>query len=366
MSELIEQLTEKIVTPENKSKLNTFLGVLKDVVSVNGKVTVLESGNRFILSRHENTVQVTVSRDFLDNLGDFELVVDGSSPFTSNVFLSMNGPVPQPEENDRETVEFTRGYDHYKSSLGNGFLECLDDIRMVNLLKRGTLPPQTFEMVRQYLEKQGFQVVIKGDETPVDTEPGTTVVQVTGTTEPSIGQKVVIKEVPVYVDKIVIKEVPVEVQKVVIKEVPVYVDRHHPPPQEPSHEEPQEEEEPEEVVVTKSKGPIQEPSMENSASEESEFEESTESSEPEESEPEESAPEESTHEPRKLKGRWLNPQKTVLKSGDFVYRVDKKIDGPAELYALGRWDKGTQKQVSLRKGDKKIIKKLGNKIAKTK
>jgi hypothetical protein len=51
-----------------------------------------------------------------------------------------------------------------------------------------------------------------------------------------------------------------------------------------------------------------------------------------------------------------------LRSGDFVYRVNKKINGPSELIAIGRWDTKTQKRVPLQKGDDKIIKKLGHKI----
>ena len=369
MSELLESLAERISQPENKAKLTNFLGVVKDVVSSNAKVTVLETGNRFLLSQKDGIVQVTVSKDFLKNMGEFELGVHGSTPFTSNVHFNMSTPpkTVEPEKKNGQPVSFSKNGDSYKANVGNAFLDCLEDIKMVNMLKRPNLPASGFNMAKKYLEGQGFNVIVEGEVIDVTNEevveePGTVVVQATPTSEPNIGEKIVIKEVPVYVDKVVIKEVPVEVQKVVIKEVPVYI--------EVENKKNVQEVKEYENTNKKTKGPIQEPEEskeEESKEEESEGEgdeevvESSSSVQESEEEPEESPAESSS---RKLKGRWLNSQKTILKSGDFVYRVDKKIDGPTELYALGRWDKDKQKRVALKKGDTKIIKALGNKISK--
>lgn len=384
MSELLDTLADKISKPENKAKLTNFLGVVKDVVSSGAKVTVLETGNRFLLSQKEGVVQVTVSKDFLTNMGDFELGVEGSTPFSSNVHFNMSEPVvPPPVANkqaDKSGVEFVKTGELYKANVGNGFLEALDDIRMVNLLKRPGIPLPGFNMVKKYLQGLGFTVYVAGEapveSEPVESAPGTTVVQATPTTEPVLGERIVFKEVPVYVDKIVIKEVPVEVQKVVVKEVPVYIEVKQEKEVEKKHVQ--------FVDVKpkkKKKGPIEEPVEESEEVEESSPEESEEvedsspneteesesgSEETEESEEESEFDEETEEEPPKkvkLKGKWLNPNKTILKSGDFVYRVDKKIDGPTELFAIGRWDKDKQKRVKLRKGDAKIIKKLGNKVA---
>lgn len=371
MSNLLEALADKITLPENKLKLTNFLGIVEDVVSSKAKVAILDTGNRFLLSQKDGIVNVTVSRDFLGNMGNFELGVHGSTPFASNVHFNMSTPLAsskKPVKNESAaTVTFTKLGELYKANVGNGFLECIDNIRMVNMLKRPNLPLAGFNMVKKYLESQGFNVKIDGEEDiedieeDVDEEPGTVVVNTAPTSEPSLGEKIVIKEVPVYVDKIVIKEVPVEVQKIVIKEVPVYI-------------EVEKGDQRVDVEVKSNNGPIQEPDESDADQEEivstsqSEHEDDQEeimssSNEQEEESSEEVAPA-SPVSSRKLKGRWINEQKTILKSGEFVYRVDKKIDGPTVLYALGRWDKDKQKRVPLRKGDAKLIKRLGNKIAK--
>jgi len=348
MTELLDTLASKIIQPENKAKLANFLGVVKDITSSTAKVTVLETGNRFILSQKDGVVHVTVSNDFLDNMGNFELGVEGSTPFESNVHFNMSSVTPPSEKEAKKLgVEFVRTDDTYKANIGNGFLECLDDIRMVNMLKRPALPLPGFNIVKKYLNSQGFQVYVAGEEEEEDGEPGTVVVQAAPTTEPALGEKIVIKEVPIYVEKIVIREVPVEVQKIVIKEVPAYVEIEKNVEQEEESEKP-----------ASGRGPIQEEEEEEEDEDFEETEEDEEFEETEEDEEEEDPP------ARKLKGRWLNPQKTILKSGDYVYRVNKKIDGPTELLAVGRWDKDKQKRVPLGKGDSKIIKKLGNKIAK--
>jgi hypothetical protein len=380
MSNLLDTLADKISTPENKTKLGNFLSVVRDVVSADAKVTVLDTGNRFLLSQKDGTVHVTVSKDFLTNMGDFELGVQGSTPFTGNVHFNMNTPISPvkkaEKKDDKTTIEFTKSGVVYRANVGNTFLDSLDDVRMVNMMKRQPgLPLPAFNVVKKYLEGKGFRVFVTGEEVEeevkedeeVHSDPGTTVIQSTPTSEPAIGERVVIKEVPVYVDKIVIKEVPVEVQKVVIKEVPVYIEAEKSVDKDVQSFE----------VETKVSGPIDDEEEQAESDEEQEESEVDEeesrvesSSEQEEEEEQEEYPAEesvtASENPRKLKGRWLNPQKTILKSGEFVYRVDKKIDGPTVLYALGRWDKDKQKRVALKKGDEKIIKKLGNKIAKNK
>ena len=364
MSELLETLTEKISAPEYKGKLTNFLSVVRDVVSSQAKVTLLDTGNRFILSQKDGVIQVTVSKDFVANMGDFELCVDGSTEFTSNVHLNMSAPVQAAEEikqPEPTRIEFVKNGEMYKSNISNAVLDCFEDVRMVNLLKRQGLPLAGFNTVRKFLGSKGFAVYVAGEEEeerskPVE-EPGTTVVQVSAT-ESTVGERIVFKEVPVYVDRIVLKEVPVEVQKVVIKEVPVYI------------EAPQKVVEPPQEIIVQTKGPIEDPSPEPTPTptpeeSEDEFEESEPTTEESSEVPSESSePAEASHTQRKLKGRWLNVHKTILKSGDYVYRVNKKIDGPTELFAIGRWDKDKQKQVALKKSDHKIIKKLGNKIAK--
>lgn len=71
---------------------------------------------------------------------------------------------------------------------------------------------------------------------------------------------------------------------------------------------------------------------------------------------------------RKVPGRWLNDQKTIIKSGDYVYRLDKKI-GETQLVALGKWNKkmwedqkNPRQTLPLTKEDEAKIEKMGHRI----
>lgn len=70
---------------------------------------------------------------------------------------------------------------------------------------------------------------------------------------------------------------------------------------------------------------------------------------------------------RVIKGRYLNDQKSIIKSGDYVYRLIKKVEGQSDMAALGRWDekrwKKNKSTIPLTKEDEAKILKMGNKIA---
>ena len=100
------------------------------------------------------------------------------------------------------------------------------------------------------------------------------------------------------------------------------------------------------------------------ASESSESVEETEESE----EPSEESSAKETSQPIKLKGKFLNAAKTVLKSGEYVYRIVEKVgdNGKQRIFeVIGRYnpEKNDHKDPLTKKDVAKLV-KMGHKIAK--
>jgi hypothetical protein len=351
MSDFLDKLAEKLVTPENTRKLSTFFNVLQNIVdeprhSDESSKFSLVKGNKVWISSQG----IFIGEDFMQFLGDNQLTIEATTKVESDMNVSLSqAPV---QEATGQIIEFVRDGDSYSPKVGSSFLECIEDIHIVNLLKRPKLETNMFKYVQEYFKNKGFQVVIVGETTPLKTVFATSAVPVASAPVSQPVERIVIQEVPVFVNKIVKEEVVVYVDKIVKEQVAVYVNR------------PIEKQEKPETKPLDKQAPLHEETTSSADdavgtdSQESSEEEPEESEEPSES-PQASEAEQSV---RKLKGKFLNPEKTLLRSGDFVYRVNKKINGPSELIAIGRWDTKTQKRVPLQKGDDKIIKKLGHKI----
>lgn len=387
MSDLFDKLAEKLVTPENTRKLSAFFSVLQSIVERDQEQReqgsrqdetewprrTLVEGNKISIS----TQGIFIGEDIFNNfLGDNEITIEVTSPVKGNMYVSLSQPPVEKQQTGQTTIEFVRDGTSYSPKVSSSFLDCIEDIHVVNLLKRPKLETNMFKYVQEYFKTKGFQVVIVGEtpavpvQTTLQAQPVHPVQSQTNPVNPV--ERIVIQEVPVFINKIVKEEVPVYVDKIVKEEVVVYVNR-------PLAEKPVEPT----IPMAKSsnhldkpsnpldkKAPLQEETTSSADDEEAApdtDEEEEESSEQESSEQESSEKEqasEAEQSVRKLKGKFLNPEKTLLRSGDFVYRVNKKINGPSELIAIGRWDTKTQKRVPLQKGDDKIIKKLGHKINK--
>jgi hypothetical protein len=380
MSDLLDKLAEKLVTPENTRKLSTFFSVLQNIVEQREHVSV--DNHLFQIAPEGNTMTITsagitVGQGFLNFLGDKTITIQATAAVETDMQVSLSQSAVQQQQSG-QTIEFVRDGTSYSPKVGSSFLDCIEDIHIVNLLKRPKLETNMFKYVQDYFKTKGFQVVIVG-ETPAVPATATVVAQSVPTGKPCYPTdkssnptdkssdplgRIIIQEVPVFINKIVKEEVAVYVDRIVKEEVVVYVNR---PLASDKPVEPTKPSIPLTSIPLDKKAPLQEETTSSADDEAAADSDEEESSEKEDSSQESSEKEqasEAEQSVRKLKGKFLNPEKTLLRSGDFVYRVNKKINGPSELIAIGRWDTKTQKRVPFQKGDDKIIKKLGHKINK--
>lgn len=311
----------------------------------------------------------------------------------------------------------------------NGALIPIKDFNVLNHIKHNDLNEDLYKIVTDYLSRNNIKYYLVGEEWPeksVEKEN----VKIQYVDRPVVVEKikivekqVVVKEqVPVYVEKIVINEVykcehskseptpvptpaPVvsakkpeltkkDTKKVttddVVKAVNVAVKNM---PAQKSKTLPSKKiVDPDEDVDDKKKE--ESSSSSSSSSDDEEEESSTESTDnDEENEDEESSsspsssesdepepvkakpaskksPPKATNEDesvRVVKGRPLNKAKTIARIGEYVYRLVKKVNGPTDLEAIGRYDKKmwekNQTTKPLTEDDEKKILKMGNKIA---
>jgi hypothetical protein len=340
MDTLVDQLT----TPENKQRLSTFFSVVNDILKKPQQVVITDSDeSKLVVSQSNGHLVFNVTKGFINALGNHTLTVCGAID---------DNTVYQPPEPEKPFVpgeqDYTRllanGYllflksdDKYVVKYTNHVLENMPDISIINYIKRNNLDENIFQMVKTSLNNNGVKYYIVGDPWPEKER-----------VEPD-GVKIV------YVERPVITERIVEVQKVVLKEVPVYVDK---------------------VIIkeVEKNQPVAPPTEQSTTTESEESDDEGEESGEEEESDESTESEESDEPPPatsslKIKGTFLNAQKTIVKSGEYVYRIVKKASGQSKLEAIGRWNP-KQKAVigatwlKLLPSDTEKIVKLGHTVAK--
>lgn len=400
---------EQVLTPENKQRLATFFGVIRDMVRGPQQFTIVDDETSNLTITQQNGVPtVVMTKGFLASLGSHRLVVGGN--FTADrVYPSeqMATGASNPSDDDfgrlikAGYILFTPNSDgSYQLRYNNSVLEAVGDINMINYIKKNNLDAGIFQMVTEFLADKHVKFHIVGQPWPA----GDQNVALGGEGPVRIVEKVVevvrhIKtEVPFYVDRIVTKEVykceHTAQGQAHTKENQVKTQsktKTIPDPDDDVDDKVKESESSKTSTASSSSSSTEEQT--NDGTESSEETSSSSSEEEKAPTPKKKSPpkpavskptvtkppvskstaSESTKETKetkndkntlKIKGQYLNKQKTIVQSGDFVYRVIKKVDGPSQLEAICRWDKKTETQVPFRKGDEARIKELGYKIAK--
>jgi len=342
----LETLVDQITTPENKQRLTAFFSVVNDILKKPQQVVITEDDeSKLVVLQTNGSLVFNVTSGFVKALGNHTLTVCGA--INDNTVYQPPEPekpfVPGEQDYTRLLANgyilFLKSDEKYIAKYSNSALEQISDISIINYIKRNNLDETIFQMVKASLSK--FHVV--GDPWPEKERVSPDGVKIVYVDRPIITEKIV------EVQKVVLKEVPIYVDKVVIKEV--FVDKKESPKEEEQSTKSQDEDE--------SESDEEDEDQDDESSESSEQEESEESEEPE-PEPTKSL---------KIKGKYLNAQKTIAKSGDYVYRIVKKSSGQSQLAALGRWDPEIQpvngaKWPKLLSSDIKKITELGHTIAK--
>lgn len=409
MTSPIENLVEKLTSPESKQRLVSFMGVMTDILNPRPIVITDDEECQMIVTQENGVPVVRMSKMFIASMGSFKLVVRGGlvrdtvyepqEPVVENVFTPGLSDYLRLVNNNYMVFEKIGGI--YNIRFRNSLLENITDTNIVNYIKRNNVEEGIYNMIIEYLKNHNIKHYTIGDVWPEQTAASNPTIVYHDrpvVTEKVVHvEKVVKTEVPVYVDKIVIKEVykcehtdksiPIikEVDAVIAKTKQITEQADEPKPKKKLID-------PDEDIDDKKTSESEEEESSSSEEESSEEEEEEETEESQESVVEESSSDEEPEPPKKtavtpvqkrreepkkearedvsesvlrLKGTFLNKEKTILRTGDYVYRVNKKVNGPTALQAIGRWDKRKKERVPLLNEDKKKIKALGYEIAQT-
>jgi hypothetical protein len=355
----IESLVEHLSTSENKQRLVSFFGIINDIVKKPQQVNIEENDDSSLVVFQKNgALYFNVTSGFIKALGKNTLSVYGE--INGNVVYQPKVPeIFNPTQSDYDRLQktfilFKRHDEGWHATFNDEIIAQIQDINTVNMIKRNNMSDDTFQMVQNKLCE--FQV----NYHIIDVNPWPETETIVDNVKTVYIDRPVITEKIVEVQKVVIKEVPIYVDKVAIKEVPVYVDKVPAAVQLPMSE------------VLDVESDKEEESQESSPSETSESsEETSESSEEssESKEPQSKADDASESQPIKIKGIFLNTAHTIIKSGEYVYRIIKKVNGPTKLEAIGRWDVKQKAKVGatwlkLLPSDTKKITSLGHTVAK--
>lgn len=397
-------LREVFSHPENTQKLAEFFDGL---VKKDPPLVQVTDGTESIctITQTDGVPKIVMSKAFITSLANYKLVVKGG--FTQDrIYDDAKTPfVPGPEDYAKLVVNGFVVFENKSENLYNckyhrNTIQGLD-INIVNTLKRNNLDQVTYQATRNYLIENGVLNYLIGEPWPEVSKQPDEISSPVIATKYVVTEKIVyvdravVTEKPVYVEKIVINEKAVPIEKIVYKETPIvgpdgpiFV---QPPVAKAAPSGPikrgvpvKKIVDPDEDVddkVLEKKKVVEEQSEESSDEEEEEEtsevveeeEESSSSSVAEKTPPKKKSKraEEASEAPLKVKGTWLNPpNNTVLKSGQYVYRVIKKAEGPSEMHAIGKWNKDkwakSKSTDPLTRTDMKEIKALGHLVAEKK
>jgi hypothetical protein len=319
----------------------------------------------------------------------------------------------------------------YHFTFKNGAIDAVKDFNVLNHIKHNDLNEDLYKMVADYFVRCNIKYHLVGDVWPEKTcEKENVKIQYVDRPVISekvvYVDKIVLKETPVYVDKVVIREVfkcehsvsTDETQPVVSTAKPatkkvttadvvkavnhvvgnmvsqkkegdkkkVTIDTKQTSKTLPAKivdpDEDVDDKKPAESTTTESEESETSSSSESSESSDSSQSDSGNSEGGEDEESSEKEPvvqkkqvkksppkrnDEASESVRVIKGRFLNDQKSIIKSGEYVYRLIKKVEGQSDMAALGRWDEKkwnkNKSTIPLTKEDEAKILKMGNKIA---
>lgn len=384
----IDSFVDLLKTPENKARLGTFIGVLQDLVQPpKSGLDVVESNHaEMAIEQVDGKPVITVTSEFLKKLGKHCLTINMSSKLSDDCTQTIGEAAP-PQRSHATLVE--KGYIvftpegeqtrvHYRITT----LDRILNVQTINLIKRNVIDAPLVAMVQEGLKEANVPFWTEGDDWPlvdgagnasstiiyrdrpvdVPEEMFRTVLKETLAPLVAEAMKSLPTQLPiVYTEKVVWRDRVVSVKedgvetlppapapKTVVAVVPEAVepteeDAESSETDKSSEAESESGEESSESSESSSETDDESSESDSSSSAE-ELSESSESDKQEEPTPlkakhqtQEVDPAEESKSTLRIKGVHLNQNHTVLKSGDYVYRIIKAV-GTTRLEAIGKWN----------------------------
>lgn len=156
MTELLDNITARLQEPETQETVGKFLSVLSGFVKSKGEINVTDKG-AFAFRVVDGAPQLTVSREFLENLGEHGLVLHLDSPATNDVVARL-GQV------DNTVISFNFDGVDYHPNVSHVIIS-KQPLHMQQMLKRKTLSQDEFNIVKEYLISKSLNFdVVENDE----------------------------------------------------------------------------------------------------------------------------------------------------------------------------------------------------------